>query len=409
MTSAEGAAGIPLVGATNTVRAGDFSGTWRDLPDRELPAAAAVFVENNLEAVTALWSSVRSGGELLITSRTRFTDDLAADLLSAGLAVVVGDQVTLPETPRPAEPGRIWLLTSGSTGRPKRVAHTLASLTTVGVGQPPRTWLCPYTHGAYAWWQVVTLGLSLPEQDIVFIEASELDQWPAVALAGGVTAASGTPTFWRQALYADPDSVAALPLEQVTLGGEPVDQAILTRMRETFPDARVSWIYASSEAGATIAVHDGLAGFPVEWLDRDAPGRARLSIDGDELLIASPKRGAGIDAVLRTGDRVEITDGRVRITGRLSSDEINVGGAKVSASSVRDVLQSHPAVTWAAVRGRKAPIVGALVAADVVTDAPIDQSDLLAWCRDRLPDYAVPRRIKFLEEIPLKESLKSDV
>ena len=42
----------------------------------------------------------------------------------------------------------------------------------------------------------------------------------------------------------------------------------------------------------------------------------------------------------------------------IASDEINVGGAKASASAVRDVLQAHPAVAWASVRGRKAPIVG---------------------------------------------------
>ena len=123
-----------------------------------------------------------------------------------------------------------------------------------------------------------------------------------------------------------------------------MDQSILDRLTELFPTARVSWIYASSEAGATIAVHDGRAGFPVAWLGREsAPGRPRLSVDDGELLIASPKRGEGIDRVLRTGDRVEVVDGRVLITGRIASDEINVGGAKASAAAVRDVLQAHPA------------------------------------------------------------------
>jgi len=398
------------VGAANRIVTGAHTRTWGELEPLDLPAAVAVMVGDNLEAARAIAAHLERGdGELLIASRSRRTPELVEELRASGLTVVDGDEVLPATAERPLSPGRIWLLTSGSTGRPKRVAHTLDSLTTVGGQQPPRTWLCPYAHGAYAWWQLVTLGLTQPDQHIVFVEPSELDTWPARALEAGVTAASGTPTFWRQALYRDPESVAALPLEQVTLGGEPVDQAILTRLAEMFPKARVSWIYASSEAGATIAVHDGRAGFPQAWLDREAPGRATLSVEDGELVIGSPKRAEGIDARLRTGDRVEIVDDRVVITGRIASDEINVGGAKVSASSVRDALQAHPSVAWASVRGRKAPIVGSIVTADVVLDAPVTDTELTRWCAERLPEYSVPRRIRFLDAIPIKETLKSDV
>ncbi|MEK8106867.1 hypothetical protein NKG94_20210 [Micromonospora sp. M12] len=94
-----------------------------------------------------------------------------------------------------------------------------------------------------------------------------------------VDAASGTPTFWRRTLYRDADALARVPLRQITLGGEPVDQAILDQLREVFPSARISWIYASSEVGASIVVHDGRAGFPVDWLDRETPvGRRSPSV-----------------------------------------------------------------------------------------------------------------------------------
>ena len=403
-------AGLPR-GAGNRLVTRGTDTTWAELEPLDLPEAAGVLVEDNLQAARAVWTHATTSRETLVTSRTRVTPELGDDLRGEGLALVSGDlsEVQPATLERAAEPGRIWLLTSGSTGRPKRVAHTLDSLTTVGGDQPARTWLCPYAHGAYAWWQVVTLGLTVPGQDVVFIEPDELDSWPRTALDAGVTAASGTPTFWRQALYRDPEAVAALPLEQVTLGGEPVDQAILDRLTELFPNARVSWIYASSEAGASIAVHDGRAGFPEAWLDRDVPGRPGLSIVDGELVIASPKRGEGIDEHLRTGDRVEVVDGRVLITGRLASDEINVGGSKASASQVRDVLQAHPAVAWASVKGRKAPIVGNIVTAEVVPSGPLTEEELGAWARDRLPDYSVPRRVRFLDSIPIKETLKSDV
>ena len=355
-----------------------------------------------------------TGAELLVVAAGRVEDSLRAELGAAGFNLVLGDQVEPATDLRAPEEDRLWLLTSGSTGRPKRIGHTLASLTTVSGDLPARRWLCPYSPGTYAWWQVVTLGPGSPRQDLVVVDPAELDSWVQAAVEHGVTAASGTPTFWRQTIMSNGDELAKVPLEQVSLGGEPVDQAVLDQLRTFFPEARISWIYASSEVGASVVVHDGRAGFPVEWLDRDVPDRPRISVDADELVIASPYHGSGLEGAVRTGDRVVIEDGRVLITGRLDRDEINVGGAKVSAGMVRSVLQAHPDVAWATVRGRKAPLVGTMVVADVVltsgrTDDPGALAALSQWCRERLPEYGIPRRIKLLEAIPAKETLKSDV
>lgn len=404
---------FPL-GATNRLVASGRATAWKDLAPLEIPDAAAIFVGDNMDAARAVWTHATTQRETLIAAESRAEPDLCDSLSEAGLAIVRvhGDEVEITPAahPRKAEPGRVWLLTSGSTGRPKQVGHTLESLTTVGGSQPARTWLCPYTPGAYAWWQVVTLSLNLADQSVVFVSPQEFEVWPAIARDNQVTAASGTPTFWRQALLRSGQTLRQVPLKQVTLGGEPVDQGVLDLVTEAFPDARVSWIYASSEAGAAIAVHDGLAGFPESWLGKDVPDRPRLRVEGDELLISSPHRGEGIDAILHTGDRVQVADGRVLITGRLARDEINVGGSKVSAGQVRQVLLDHPGVAWASVRGRKAPLVGTVVAADVVlSDTTVTESDLARWCAERLAEYAVPRRMRFLDTIPIKESLKSDV
>jgi acyl-coenzyme A synthetase/AMP-(fatty) acid ligase len=109
-----------------------------------------------------------------------------------------------------------------------------------------------------------------------------------------------------------------------------------------------------------------------------------------------------------------IESGRVLITGRVDTDEINVGGAKVSAGQVRSTLLAHPEVRWAHVRGRRAPLVGTMVVAEVVlrsgrTTDPDTLASLRAWCEERLPEYGVPRRITLIDSIPQKETLKSDV
>jgi len=219
-------------GAGNTLVTRGFAGTWTDLDPVDLPPAAAVFCGSHLDALRALWASLQEGpGELLIAARNRSEPELDAALHEAGLAIVHldGERLSLDPAPElgPSTPGRIWLLTSGSTGRPKHVAHTLASLTTVGGDQPDRTWLCPYTPGSYAWWQVVTLALANPGQNVVFIEPDELSDWAQIAVRNGVTSISGTPTFWRQSLMHSGETVRGLDLGQATLGGEPVDQRII--------------------------------------------------------------------------------------------------------------------------------------------------------------------------------------
>lgn len=403
-----------LAGADNLVVTAGRRGTWAQWREAAaqgpaVPAVAAFLVEDTAQAVEAVCRHLDGGRETLVVSAARVDDEGVEQLRQDGFAVVRGAQVLAPRVERTAEPGRLWLLTSGSTGRPKRVAHDLASLTTVAGEQPPRRWLCPYSPGAYAWWQLVTLSLAHPGQDLVLVETSALDDWPQVALEEGVTSVSATPTFWRQALLRSGEAVGRLPLQQVTLGGEPVDQAVLDRLDALFPTARLSWIYASSEAGASLAVHDRRAGFPRAWLDRDVPGRPGLSVEDGELVIDSPYSAHGMSGRIRTGDRAELVDDRVLITGRLAADEINVGGAKVSAAAVREVLQAHPGVLWALVRGRRAPLVGQVVVADVVLSEPVSTEQLTAWCAARLPEHAVPRRLSVLSEIPIKETLKSDV
>jgi acyl-coenzyme A synthetase/AMP-(fatty) acid ligase len=387
--------------------------TWSRLP--HLPDTGehpmAVIADDGMRALAAVYAHAQTGRELLVVSRGRADQSLVAALRADGFAVVDAGAVLPPDRIRNATDGRVWLTTSGSTGRPKRIGHTLESLTTVRTAQEPRVWLCPYSPGTYAWWQVVTLGLTQRGQDLVVVEPDQLTTWPRMAADQGVTAASGTPTFWRQALYGDPEGLAKVPLRQVTLGGEPVDQAVLDRLREVFPTARISWIYASSEVGAAIVVHDGRAGFPLGWVGRESDDRPMIQVDADELVVTSPFHGEGLGGAVRTGDRVEVRGDRVVITGRLDRDEINVGGAKVSAGAVRSVLQDHPSVAWAQVKARRAPLVGSMVVADVVTvpGSGIDEAGLVAWCSPRLPEYGVPRRIRFLDEIPAKESLKSDV
>jgi acyl-CoA synthetase (AMP-forming)/AMP-acid ligase II len=398
---------LAIHAGTNRVITRGYNGCWRGLPPVGLPSRrCAVVAPDHATALSAVWEHQgRNDTELLIVPAARFDDRVAAELEQAGFAIVGN----LEDVAAEANPGRVWVSTSGSSGRPKRIAHTLASLTTVKQGQTPRRWLLPFTPGTYAWWQLVTLSLASPGQDLVTVERDELHHWTDVAAREGVTAVSGTPTFWRHSLLRAGKGLAELALAQITIGGEPVGQRLLNDLRRRLPQSRISWIYAATEVGAAFAVHDARAGFPVSWLDGQAPDRPRLRIDDGELQIQSPYQGVDLDGFVRTGDRVEIRDGRVHIVGRLAGDQLNVGGAKIATSQVLEVLTGHPAVAWARVYARRVPLGGELVAAQVVASSRLDAAELMSWCAARLPEYAVPRLISFLDDVVLDGSLKSEL
>lgn len=412
--------GIPS--STSRVFVGDRWSSWSDLVPkgpvdvlREQRAPCALVCGTLEEAWQALAAVVATEADALIISRDRCDAEMLRRLRRSGYRVVSDGR----ETARPSgelswRRGRITVVSSGTTGRPRLVPHSVHTLGTTRrlAAQPPRRWLCPYAAGTYAWYQCALLALHIDEQDVVPVDPASADDWIERAERCGVNAISATPTFWRRAFLAiDDRRLRALPLTQVSLGGEPVDQPLLDRLRALYPAARVTHIYASSEAGACLVVSDGRAGFPRSWLDAPRPSGVALAVRGGRLLVRSP--WANLDALgkwLDTGDRVRVTDDRIEVVGRAENDSINVGGAKVSIDDVTRVLSRHPDVVWCRVRARRAPLVGEVPVAEVVLrpDSGCTESALISWCRARMAYAAAPRIIFLLSDVPSTLALKAE-
>jgi len=85
---------------------------------------------------------------------------------------------------------------------------------------------------------------------------------------------------------------------------------------------------------------------------------------------------------------------------------INVGGLKINPEEVEAVINRHPGVRASRVSGRKSPITGAIVIADVVlTDAVNDNATfrqaILAACREKLPAFKVPAVLRVVPALEL--------
>jgi oxalate---CoA ligase len=109
---------------------------------------------------------------------------------------------------------------------------------------------------------------------------------------------------------------------------------------------------------------------------------------------------AFINGWFRTGDiGVLDEDGYLTLLGRIK-ELINRGGEKISPSEIESVLLEHPAVSEAVVFGVPDAKYGEEIAAAVEPRATCKESELQAFCRARLADFKVPKRIYFTSEWP---------
>lgn len=116
------------------------------------------------------------------------------------------------------------------------------------------------------------------------------------------------------------------------------------------------------------------------------------------------------DGWLRTGD-IGVLDerGYLDIVDRLK-DMFIVGGFNVYPAEIENDLVEHPAIARAAVVGMPDDRMGEVGCAFVVPSpgATVDPDEVIAWARERLANFKVPRRVEVVDELPANASAKVD-
>lgn len=111
---------------------------------------------------------------------------------------------------------------------------------------------------------------------------------------------------------------------------------------------------------------------------------------------------------LHTGD-IGVLDaaGNLRITDRLK-DMFIVGGFNAYPAEIEHMLSEHPSVGQVAVVGIPDDRLGEVGMAFVVprVGARVDPEALIAWSRERMANFKVPRRIEVVDALPLNASNK---
>lgn len=332
------------------------------------------------------------------------------------------------------------MFTSGTTGLPKGVLMTHGRILpqvgvwigNTGLAHGERYLIAnPFFHsfGMKVGWVACLLAgavmVPMPQFDVA--EAIRLIEQERIAFL------PGPPTIFQMLLAErEKQPFDCSSLRGGTTGAATVPPVLIERIRSELGMRDIITAYGMTEC---VNVTSCRPGDPVELIAQTCGA----AIPGNEVIIAGddgrevPRgetgeiwvRGIGVmlgylddpaattEAIdpagwLHTGDVGTMdANGYVRITDR-KKDMFISGGFNVYPAEVEKILAAHPAVGMIAVVGTPDERMGEVGVAFIVPrpDARVVPEEIIAWSRDNMANYKVPRRVVVVDDLPRNASGK---
>jgi len=335
------------------------------------------------------------------------------------------------------------IFTSGTTGRPKGAmtthAQTLRTFATwasiVGLAEGDRYLVVnPFFHTFG--YKAGILACLMQGATIVPEPVFDVDKVLATVAKERITVLPGPPTLYQSILdHPRRDQYDLSSLRLAVTGAAVVPVELVQRMRSELTFSTVLTAYGLTESTGTvtmcrrgddpttIAQTSGRAIPGLEVRVVDDTGVEVLRGEPGEIVVRGYTVVAGyfedpdataeaIDAEgwLHTGDIGVMDDaGNVRITDR-KKDMFIVGGFNAYPAEIEGALLRHPGVAQAAVigvpDGRMGEVGAAFVVARPGTDVGGLGDELVAWSRDQMANYKVPRHVEVIDALPTNASGK---
>jgi long-chain acyl-CoA synthetase len=240
-----------------------------------------------------------------------------------------------------------------------------------------------------------------------------------------VTQMAAVPTMYIQILeFPELDKYDLSSLEDCQCGGAPLPVEVALKWKEKLGvDIREGW--GLTETGATTTGQPGDLPPKYGSIGKsllkcntikifDEKGRELPAGQQGEIVVQGPTLMKGYwnlpdetartikNSWLYTGDIGYMDeDGYFYITSR-KKDIIIRGGENVSPVEVEEVILQHPAVAEAGVIGIPNTVYGEEIKAFVVMkpDKHLNEEELIAFCKDCLPTFKLPKRVQFIKSLP---------
>ncbi len=330
-----------------------------------------------------------------------------------------------------AQEGRVVIYTSGTTGKPKGAVRTFPEDAVWSIlhvldelpirGDDRHLAVCPMYHSTAFGFISFTLVLG----GTVIIEPFDPEGFLAAVERHRITTTAVVPTMLHRVLDL-PAEVRARhdtrSLHAVFSGGAPLSGTLARRVIEELGHVLYNF-YGATETGLnTLATPEELLVAPgtighaiaeneIRILDehgREVPEgqTGELWVKCGMLVAGYHEDEAATSASMRegffsVGDLAHRDEnGLYHLDGR-KRDMIITGGVNVYPAEVEEVLHRHPHVSEVAVVGIEDEEWGERVRACVVPrDDDFDETELLAWARERLSGPKLPREIRVMRTLP---------
>ena len=213
----------------------------------------------------------------------------------------------------------------------------------------------------------------------------------------GITNISATPTFYR--LLLPPEDICPSVL-RITSGGEKFDGHALSLLQGMFPNARITNVYASTEAGTLFAAKGN------EFILKEAM-KHLVKVENNELFLHKSLMGESSNLKIEsdwyaTGDLIAVTnlDPFTFCFVSRKNEMINVGGYKVNPIEVEETVRLCAGVLDVSVYAKKNSILGNIVCCEIVRESEdVTELSIREFLRNKLQEFKIPRFMKFVDKL----------
>jgi acyl-CoA synthetase (AMP-forming)/AMP-acid ligase II len=399
---------------TAVIGIGEFLGVdyTRLLSGQDLPPIKAWFRVGPGEATWTDWASAVAS-----TSATRENSVLA-----------------MAKSIKPTDVAEI-MFTSGTTGFPKGAMLVHAQIVRayslwaerLGLGPTDKYLIiAPMFHSfGYKAGVIASVAAGAAMYPLAAFDAAKVLQ---IIESEGITATGGPPTIFIALLDENRKAQRDIrSLRAIGTGGNIVPPDMIRALRSEASVTTILNAYGLTETTALVTATDPnddperiastagtvIDGVEVRCADRDdqpvpAGEPGEIQVKGYNVMAgyfeddAATRKAMTADGWLKTGD-VGVLDerGYLKITDRMK-DMYVVGGFNCYPAEIERLMLEHPQVDQVAVIGVADERMGEVGKAFVVPkgQANFDTDAFLAWCKQKMANYKVPREVKLVDALP---------